>query len=77
MIACGTNTNAAKVFSIDTGKMLLSLADMDPIIAANPLVTVDTLPQGKLALIGSSSGAIHVKNIVLTSEVPVPSQDHD
>ena len=44
MIACGANNNAAKIFSVESGDMLLSLSDMDPIIAQNPLVVVDTLP---------------------------------
>jgi len=70
IIACGANKHAAKVFSVDTGNMLLSLSEMDPIIATNPLVTVDTMPQGKVALIGSSNGQIHVKNITLTHELP-------
>jgi len=70
VIACGANNNAAKIFSVESGDMLLSLSDMDPIIAQNPLVVVDILPQGKVVCIGSANGNIHVKNIALTFEVP-------
>ena len=70
VLACGANNNAAKVFSVETGARLLSLADMDPIIAQNPLVVVDTHPQGKTVCIGSANGNIHVKSITLTYEEP-------
>ncbi len=33
VLACGANSNAAKVFSVETGEMLLSLSDMDPLVA--------------------------------------------
>jgi hypothetical protein len=44
ILACGANNNAAKVFSLESGDMLLSLSDIDPLIAQNPLVVADTHP---------------------------------
>jgi hypothetical protein len=68
VIACGANNNAAKVFSVESGARLLSVSDIDPIIAQNPLVVVDTHPQGTTVCIGSANGNIHVKNIAIAHE---------
>lgn len=66
ILAVGTNKHAAKVFSVDTGDLLLDITYMDPIINASPVVACDTSSQGRTVMIGSASGAIHVKNIALT-----------
>jgi WD40 repeat protein len=66
VLAVGTNNNAAKIFSVDTGEMLLDITHMDPIIKNSPVVACDTSSQGRTVIIGSASGAIHVKNIALT-----------
>lgn len=66
ILAVGTNKNAAKIFSVDTGEMLLDITEMDPIINANPVVACDTSSQGRTVIIGSATGAIHVKNIAIT-----------
>lgn len=66
IVAVGTNNNAAKIFSVDSGDMLLDITYMDPIIAASPVVACDTSSQGRTVIIGSATGAIHVKNIALT-----------
>jgi len=66
VFAVGSNKNAAKVFSVDTGEMLLDLTDMDPIIASSSVVACDTSSQGRTVIVGSATGAIHVKNITIT-----------
>jgi hypothetical protein len=63
ILAVGSNKNAAKIFSVETGNLLLDITEMDPIIAASPVVTCDTSGQGRTVIIGSATGAIHVKNI--------------
>jgi len=66
ILAVGTNKHAAKIFSVDTGEMLLDITHMDPIINNSPVVACDTSSQGRTVIIGSASGAIHVKNIAIT-----------
>ncbi len=73
ILAVGANKNGAKVFSADTGNLLLDVTEMDPIINASPVVSCDVSPQGRTVVIGSATGVIHCKNIAVFMGELTPS----
>ena len=68
VLACGSNKHSVKVFSSDTGAQLHELTAIDPLLSQASLVCVDTSPLGRVALIGSANGQLHVKNLLITNK---------
>ncbi len=65
ILACGTNRNCAKILSVSDGEVIYDINDTHPALEERPITAVDFSPLGRVGLLATSDGSIHVKNILV------------
>lgn len=66
ILACGTKCNSAKLISVATGEVVCDFNETHPDLDDHPLTIVDTSPLGRIAIMATSNGQVHCKNILVS-----------
>ena len=77
ILACGAHRNCAKIISVATGAVLYDLNESSLMLEKYPLITVDSSPRGRFAIVGSVDGHIYAKNILVAIDKMVDSDEDD
>ena len=68
-MACGTNRNCAKLISVATGEVIFDFNETHPSLEERPITVVDSSPLGRVGLVATSDGHVHVKNILVAGDL--------
>ena len=68
IIACGVKRNCAKLISVKTAEVIYDFKNSHHTLDQHPVTVVDYTPLGKLSLIGTSDGQIHLNSILIGAD---------